>query len=116
MKRSSDSLVFKCNLYHPLDNYLIGIQRYINTNLTIGLLIEKYVDGDRHQHTKSSFMSQWGLSTVGLRISTLINTQYECGLSLTYQFRQFPLVLQAFTGYSWTRQKSKWGIGLQLLV
>ncbi|CAF0971148.1 unnamed protein product [Adineta ricciae] len=116
LKRSSDSLVFKCNLYHPLENYLISIQRSINTNLTVGLLIEKCVDDDRHQHMKSSFASQWDLNTVGLRINTLINTQYECGLSLTYQLRHFPLVLQAFTGYSWTREKYKCGIGLQLLI
>ena len=92
------------------------MQRFINTNLTIGLLIERCVDNDRHEHMKSSFMSQWDLNTIGLRINTLINTQYECGLSLTYQLCHFPLVLQAFTGYSWTRKKYKCGVGLQLLI
>ncbi|UJR28905.1 hypothetical protein I4U23_010123 [Adineta vaga] len=115
-KRSSDSLVFKCNLYRPIQHYLIGIQRCIQPNFTIGLLMEKHTDHYQHQRIKFSLMSQWYLNTIGLRVNTLVNSQNELCIALTHQFRYFPLVLQAFNSYSWTRQKCKWGIGLQILL
>ncbi|CAF0746182.1 unnamed protein product [Adineta steineri] len=115
LKHSSDSLIFKYDLYNPFKNYIIGIQRCINENLTIGLLTEKVIDYDQQQKPiKFSFMSQWYLNKIDLRVNTLVNTQNEMGIALTHQIRHLPVVLQAFSLYSWSTHKYKWGIGLQL--
>ncbi|CAF1260418.1 unnamed protein product [Rotaria sordida] len=116
LKHSSDSLIFKCNLYDPFEQYLIGIQRCINTNFTIGFLAEKKVNYHEQQPIKFSLMSQWYLNKIGLQINTLVNTQNELGLALTHQIHRFPLVLQTFGLYSWSMHKCKWGVGLQILL
>ncbi|CAF2554358.1 unnamed protein product [Rotaria sp. Silwood2] len=116
LKRSSDSILFKCNLYNPFEHYLIGIQHCINTNFTVGFLAEKKTYYHEQQPMKFSLMSQWYLNKIGLRVNTLVNTQHEFGLALTHQIRHFPLVLQTFGLYSWSMHKLKWGIGLQVLV
>ncbi|CAF1240163.1 unnamed protein product [Rotaria sp. Silwood1] len=116
LKRSSDSIIFKCNLYDPLEHYLIGIQRCINTNFTIGFLAEKKRNYHVQQPIKFSLMSQWHLNKIGLRVNTLVNTQHELGLALTHQIRYFPFVLQTFGLYSWSMHKFKWGVGLQVLL
>jgi hypothetical protein len=77
----------------------------------VGVLAERL-----KQPLKLSLMSQWNLNKSGLRINTLFNTQNEYGLAVVHQTRHFPLVLQTFGLYSWTTDKYKWGIGLQLLL
>lgn len=113
----SNSLVFKFDAHHPFEHYLIAIQRYIDNNLTIGLLVEKMTNtASTQQPLKFSLMSQWNLNKTGSRIHTLLNTQNECGLALTHQLSHFPLVFQLFGLYSWTSSKSKCGLGLQILI
>ncbi len=104
LKRSSDSIVFKCDLYHPFEHYSIGIQRCINNNFTLGLLAEKIEDNHQQKPIKFSLMSQWHLDKIGIRFNTLVNTHNELG------------VLQTFGLYSWTAHKCKWGVGLQILI
>jgi hypothetical protein len=116
LKRSSDSIVFKCDLYHPFEHYLIGIQRCINKNFIVGLLAEKVEDNHQQKPIKFSLMSQWHLDKRGIRVNTLVNTQNELGIALTHQIRHFPLVLQTFGLYCWTAHKCKWGVGLQILI
>jgi hypothetical protein len=83
----------------------------MTSNFTVGVLAERL-----NQSIKFSLMSQWNLNQSGLRINTLANTQNEFGLAIVYQIRHFPLVLQTFGLYSWTTDKYKWGVGLQLLL
>jgi len=113
LRSLSNSFVFKFDAYHPVEHYLIAIQRYINNNLTIGLLAEKY---SSRQPPKFSLMSQFNLNKTNSRIHTLLNTENEYGLVLTHQLSHFPLVFQLFGLYSWTRSKSKYGFGLQILL
>lgn len=114
LKRPSDSIVFKCDLYNPFEHYLIGIQRCITKNFTLGVLIEKITH--YQQPIKFSLMSQWYLNKTNLHVNTLINTQNEFGLALIHQLHHFPLSLQTFCLYSWHTYQYKCGIGLQLLL
>ena len=116
LQRASDSLVFKCDVHRPFERYLMGAQRYLSNNFTVGLLAEKVTDTQVQQPIKLSLVSQWCIERIDLRVNTLINTQNELGLALTQQIGYVPLVLQAFGLYSWTRQQYKWGVGLQLLL
>ena len=109
-------MVFKCNLYHPLQHYLIGFQHCINTNFTVGLLAENNREYYRQQSIKLSLMSHWNLKKLGLHVNTLINSQHELGLALTQQTHHYSFALQIFSLYSWLTRKCKWGISLQLLV
>jgi hypothetical protein len=83
----------------------------------VGLLAEKLTGYHHHQQPiKFSLMSQWNLNKTDLRINTLVNTQNQLGLAFVYQIHHFPLVLQTFGLYSWTRRQCKWGVGLQILL
>ena len=117
LRHSSNTMIFKCNLYHPFEHYLIGFQRSMTPNFLIGLLAEKLQILPRDQPIKFSLMSQWTLhEKSNLRIHTLLNTHHQLGFSLIYQSPSLPFVFQIFSLYSWKRHRCKWGIGIEVLL
>ena len=96
LKNSTSSIVFKSNLHHRFRQYLIGIQHCIHTNLIVGLLAEEQVIYRQHRSVKFSLMSHWYLNKLPLHINTIINSENELGIALTYHINRCSLVLQAF--------------------
>ena len=100
----------------PFEHYLIGFQRHVNRNVTIGLLAEKISDADHQPSIKLSAMSRWSIHRLGVQCHVLVNSERETGLALTHQIGYIPLILQAFSLYSWKHGQWKWGVGLQCFL
>ena len=95
LQRAADSFVFKCDVYRPFERFLIGAQRCLRNNFTVGLLAEKVTDR-QVQPIKFSLVSQWCIESIDLRLNALANTQNELGLAFTQPISYFPLAFQAF--------------------